>query len=109
MVGNYFVPKGHLVNCLVYSIHHDPKIYNDPESFRPERFSEEESKGRPSYAYLPFGIGARTCIGNKFAMLEQAVILVELLRKYRVELIDPNYEIKIAYSFTCTPSSDFCV
>lgn len=55
--------KGIRVLIPVYSIHHDPKYYPDPERFDPERFSEENIKTRPEGTYLPFGDGPRICIG----------------------------------------------
>jgi cytochrome P450 len=50
----------------VLALHHDPKYYPDPERFDPERFNEDEKAKRHHYVYLPFGEGARICLG-KFA------------------------------------------
>jgi cytochrome P450 len=78
--------------------------------FRPERFTEEESKGRPSSAYMPFGIGPRMCLGNRFSILEQKIFMTHLLLKYKIELPDPNVVIKpLTSNFTLTPPHDLKV
>ncbi|MDV6234187.1 cytochrome P450 [Leptospira ellisii] len=81
-VGGYDVPPGTNVSICIYSIHRDPRFWKEPERFYPERFSEENSKDRPKYAYIPFGGGPRICIGNVFAMTEGILILSMIARKY---------------------------
>lgn len=58
------IPRGTKVQIPVYSLHHDPKYYPDPERFDPDRFTEEEKGQRYPYTYLPFGDGPRGCIGE---------------------------------------------
>jgi len=48
----------------VWSIHHDADIYPEPEKYIPERFTKENKVERHPYAYLPFGLGPRNCIGK---------------------------------------------
>jgi len=68
---NYDVPgesltieKGQKITIPLYSIHHDPKYYPNPDTFDPERFTEEEKSKRPNGTFLPFGDGPRHCIGK---------------------------------------------
>jgi cytochrome P450 len=48
-----------------YLTHHDPRLWPDPETFRPERFE----RGRPAWGFIPFAAGARTCLGAPMARL----------------------------------------
>ncbi|RLU19067.1 hypothetical protein DMN91_009425 [Ooceraea biroi] len=59
---NITVPKDQAVIIPVYAIHHDPKIYPNPEVFDPERFNEEAIRSRDSVLHLPFGCGVRKCL-----------------------------------------------
>ncbi len=65
-----------------YTLHRRPEYWPEPEVFDPERFSEENVKSRPTYAYLPFGGGPRLCIGNNFALMEMQLVLSVLLRDF---------------------------
>jgi cytochrome P450 len=85
-IGDYDVPKGTILNLYTYGTHRDPKLWDEPEAFRPERFSPEAEKLIPRYAYLPFGGGPRVCIGNSFAMMEARLLLATLAQHYRLRL-----------------------
>ncbi|KOC61105.1 Cytochrome P450 9e2 [Habropoda laboriosa] len=71
----------------IYSLHRDPKYFPDPEKFDPERFNEENKAKVNPYVYIPFGVGPRKCIGNRFALMETKILMVHLLHKF---LIKPN-------------------
>jgi cytochrome P450 len=84
------VPAGTMVLMLPYVLHRDPRFWESPEVFDPERFSPERSAGRPKCSYMPFGAGQRTCLGIQLALLKGAIILAMLVRRYRVTPVSPE-------------------
>ncbi|XP_043669015.1 cytochrome P450 9e2-like [Vespula pensylvanica] len=65
----------------IYGLHHDPKYFEDPYKFDPERFIKNGKEINNSGVYLPFGLGPRMCIGNRFALLEMKVLIFHLLAR----------------------------
>ncbi|KAJ8965098.1 hypothetical protein NQ317_010501 [Molorchus minor] len=74
----------------IEALHYDPEYFENPTTFDPDRFSEENKKNIPQYAYLPFGEGPRICIGERFGVMQTKVGLACLLRNYRVTLNEKN-------------------
>ena len=66
-----------------YVLHRIPEYYPDPERFNPLRFEGE----LPRYSYLPFGTGPHVCIGQPFGMMEVALILTTIARRWRLKLV----------------------
>ena len=100
--GDITVPDGSTVYLAIKEIHKDPKHYPNPEVFDPERFNEEEKAKRDPFAFMPFGVGPRICIGSRLAMQELKTVLVHILRKVRFELNETTVpkkgeELKIIY------------
>lgn len=88
-IGPYTIPAGDTALVSPYLLHRDPANWPDPNRFDPDRFAPGTSgelgdKGRPSYAYLPFGGGPRLCIGNQFALMEMQILLAMLVRDFAV-------------------------
>ncbi|XP_070556766.1 cytochrome P450 3A8-like [Ptychodera flava] len=84
-ISGIHIPKGMFISVAVYVIHHDPKIYPEPDKFIPERFTKEEKEKRHPYAWLPFGAGPRNCIGMRFALLEIKIGLVRIFQHFTFE------------------------
>jgi cytochrome P450 len=82
-LGGYGVRRGTTVFFSQWVSHRDPNYFDDPETFRPERWSDGLAKRLPKYAYYPFGGGPRVCIGNGFAMMEAVLLLTTLGRRWR--------------------------
>ncbi|XP_018336211.1 cytochrome P450 9e2 isoform X2 [Agrilus planipennis] len=78
------IKKGDIIWIPVYSIHHDPKHFPNPENFDPERFSDERKHEIKPFTYLPFGMGPRNCIGSRFALLEAKIALFNILRHFEI-------------------------
>lgn len=82
----FLLKKGMSVWFVPYGLHRDPKYFERPDEFCPERFLDENKKNINSAAYLPFGLGPRMCIGNRFALLETKVMLFHLLTRCELKL-----------------------
>ncbi len=78
----YPIPAGQRVLYSIYLTHRDPRYWRHPAVFDPDRFAPEPTRQRAPYTFLPFGGGARNCIGTAFAQVEVKVILARILQKY---------------------------
>lgn len=86
----YRVPKGTFMIASPYVVHRHPDVWEDPERFDPARFSPSREEARARFAYMPFGGGKRICTGREFAKMELRLVLSEVLRHVRLELVDPE-------------------
>ncbi|HEU4327308.1 MAG TPA: cytochrome P450 [Roseiflexaceae bacterium] len=85
-VGSYTLEPGTIVWVDLHLLHHDPRLFAEPERFWPERFGPERERAIPRYAFLPFGAGPRTCIGNGLAMMQMQLIVTVVAQSYRLAL-----------------------
>ena len=67
-----------------YLLHRHPDFWDDPESFRPQRFAAIDADGRHRFAYIPFAVGPRHCIGENLAMFEMLVHLQKMSQRFRL-------------------------
>jgi cytochrome P450 len=80
------IPKGALMWLGIYAIHHNPAYWTHPEQFDPDRFERNE----PShpFAYLPFSLKSRACLGNNFSIMEQTIFAACFFQRFQAELVE---------------------
>lgn len=78
----YSIPKDAIVIANLYSAHIDEKYWDDPETFRPERFLNSDGELQRKEAFVPFSIGPRFCIGEPLARMELFLFFTNLLQRY---------------------------
>ncbi|GLH10351.1 Probable cytochrome P450 6d4 [Gryllus bimaculatus] len=76
------IPKGTIVQAPIVGLHTDPQYWDEPLKFDPERFSDENKHKIKPFTYMPFGMGPRICIGQRFALIEVKMALVHLLHSF---------------------------
>ncbi|XP_075534745.1 cytochrome P450 3A11-like [Dermacentor variabilis] len=106
--GKYLIKKGTSVVIPTYHLHHDPRYWDEPEKFKPERFSPENKHLINSTAYHPFGLGPRMCVGSRLALLELASVTSQVLRQFKITLApsqNPDLELT-TYSFLGVPKEN---
>ncbi|XP_042293244.1 cytochrome P450 3A21-like [Sceloporus undulatus] len=81
-INGIHIPKGVSVMIPPHVLHFDPEVWDNPEEFRPERFSKENKESINPYTYLPFGAGPRNCIGMRFALLILKAGIASLLQNF---------------------------
>jgi cytochrome P450 len=89
-IGGFTVRKDELVLIAPWLFHRDPRLFEDPLRFDPDRFLPEREAQLPRFAYMPFGGGRRICIGNQFALMEGQIILATIAQQFDMELLSPK-------------------
>jgi cytochrome P450 len=87
-LGEWRIPRGHRIVQMATLIHFDPRFFERPEAFLPDRFLE---RSPDTYTWIPFGGGTRRCVGAAFAQMEMNIVLRTLLRTFEMEpTTDPD-------------------
>jgi cytochrome P450 len=94
------IPAKTTVFMVPLLLHRKPQTFAHPDLFEPDRWLEGEP---PPFAYIPFGGGARRCIGDEFALRETTIVLETLLRRYRFAL-EPGARVETAPLVTLRPA-----
>uniref|UniRef100_A0A8C0WFJ2 unspecific monooxygenase n=1 Tax=Castor canadensis TaxID=51338 RepID=A0A8C0WFJ2_CASCN len=81
-INGAFIPKGTVVMVPTYALHRDPKLWQEPEEFHPERFSKKNKDSIDPYIFMPFGNGPRNCLGMRFALMNMKVALIRVLQNF---------------------------
>jgi unspecific monooxygenase len=86
-IGGFPVRKGDVILIAPWLLHRHEKLWSDPGAFVPSRFMPPAAPP-DRFAYLPFGVGARVCIGAHFALVEATLALAKIIAAFGIELVD---------------------
>jgi len=86
-LGELKVPAGSILTMSPYATQRDPRFWENPEVFNPDRWTDEACAARPKFAFFPFGAGTRVCIGEHFAMMEGILLLATLAQQWNLKLV----------------------
>ena len=101
-VGEYTIPAGSSILFSQYVMHHDPRYYEEPEHFNPDRWTTKFKTDLPRFSYFPFGGGIRGCVGEPFAWMEGILIIATIAQKWTMHLV-PGQRIKLDPAITLRP------
>jgi cytochrome P450 len=101
-LGGCPIKAGSLVIIGQWNIHRHPEFWSEPERFWPERFIETADSARHRLAWMPFGAGHRTCIGNHFAMIEGPLLLALIAQRYEMD-VPPGHTVEPEVAVTVRP------
>jgi len=101
-IAGYPVLPGYGMATAQWVVHRDPRWFDAPLEFRPERWENGLAKQLPRFAYFPFGGGPRQCIGNTFALMEAGIVLATIAQKFRLRLV-PGHPVTPMASITMRP------
>lgn len=82
----YTLPAGSHVIPLLYAVHMNPELWDEPEVFRPSRFLTDEGKVYKPKFFIPFGVGRRKCLGDKLAHMEIFLFFSSLMHMFNLRL-----------------------
>ncbi|XP_040002079.1 cytochrome P450 2U1 [Xiphias gladius] len=82
----YTIPKGTVILPNLWSVHRDPTLWDDPDSFNPARFLDDNGELLRKECFIPFGIGRRVCMGEQLAKMELFLTVTSLLQAFKFRL-----------------------
>ncbi|CAF4162610.1 unnamed protein product, partial [Rotaria sordida] len=101
--GGYIVHQNETVVVSLSQLHRDPKLWDRPEEFLPERMLNGRFEKLPPNSWKPFGNGQRACIGRSFAWQESILAIALILKHFNIEFVDPSYDLRIQETLTMKP------
>lgn len=81
---DFKIPQGMPILIPIYPLGYDEKFFHQPWKFNPDRF--ETIKDLPLCAHIPFGIGPRSCVGERLGLIQVKMAIVKILKDFRVEM-----------------------
>jgi cytochrome P450 len=107
-VAGWRIPAGSIVLALPWALHRDARYWQEPLTFRPDRWLDTEGRfdenapGQPRGAWFPFGFGSRRCIGDQFAWTEATLVLATLARRFAPTMA-PGHVVDVHPAVTLRP------
>ncbi|MGZ5470793.1 MAG: cytochrome P450, partial [Nitrososphaeraceae archaeon] len=89
-IGKYIIPSGSIILMSQYVMHRNPLYFPEPNTFYPDRWTDEFKKNLPRFSYFPFGGGIRSCVGEPFAWMESILISAIINRRWKMNIIPTN-------------------
>jgi cytochrome P450 len=86
-IGGFRVPRNTQLFAFQWVTHRDPRFFDRPNDFDPDRWATDSIQNLPKYAYFPFGGGPRQCIGNYFAMMEVVLLLATIGQRFKFSTV----------------------
>jgi cytochrome P450 len=101
-VNGYLLKASSNVFMSQWVMHRDPRYFENPEEFNPDRWADDFAKTLPPGVYFPFGAGPRVCIGQGFAIMESVILVAAIAQKFQISLV-PEHPIELQPSITLRP------
>ncbi|MFC6757298.1 MULTISPECIES: cytochrome P450 [Haloarcula] len=106
-LGSYDVAPDAQLTIPQWLVHRDERWFDEPDAFRPERWTDAFEAQLPDYAYYPFGGGPRHCIGMRFARMEAKLAIATLAQRYRFETVtEPPLDLAMRITLSPTEPVD---
>lgn len=105
----YLAPKGTALGVCTIGLHRNPNVWEAPLEFNPDRFLPENSQGRHPYAFVPFSAGPRNCIGQRFALQEEKLVLAHVMRNFTLDSTQTFDELKTCAEIITRPKDGIFV
>jgi cytochrome P450 len=102
-LGGYRVPAGATIIVSQWVTHRDPRYFDEPEEFKPDRWLDRKYADA-KFVYFPFGAGPRACIGASFAIMETVLVLATIAQRYQIR-VPPEVTIQPVPTFTLRPQN----
>lgn len=104
-IDSYTIPEDSAIFLPIWLLHHDETYFEDPMSFRPDRWDGTLQEQLPKYAYIPFGAGPHRCIGERFAKMELHTIVPMIAREFELEYVGEE-PLEFKASLTAEPKNE---
>ncbi len=101
-IGGYLIPKESGVVISQLLMHRNPRFFDRPETFDPDRWTAELKEKLPKFAYFPFGAGPRSCVGEPFAWMEGTLLLAAIAKNWKLHHVS-GHKVEMLPRITLRP------